>query len=78
VKVQKFLNASSEKKLFSRRGLLNRLTSLPQTLGRSILKEGDEIIISTMEHHSNIVPWQLIASEKKTKIKVIPIQIKEI
>ena len=37
------------------------------------LKEGDEIIISGMEHHSNIVPWQLIAEEKKAKIRVIPI-----
>jgi cysteine desulfurase/selenocysteine lyase len=43
------------------------------TWGRSNIKEGDEIIISTMEHHSNIVPWQLLAEEKKAIIKVVPI-----
>ena len=73
VKVQKFLNASSEKEIIFTRGTTESINLVAQSLGRSILKEGDEIIISAMEHHSNIVPWQLIASEKKAKIKVIPI-----
>jgi cysteine desulfurase / selenocysteine lyase len=73
IKVQKFLNASSEKEIIFTKGTTESINLVAQTLGRSILKEGDEIIISTMEHHSNIVPWQLIASEKKAKIKVIPI-----
>jgi cysteine desulfurase/selenocysteine lyase len=73
IKVQKFINASSEKEIIFTKGTTESINLVAQTLGRSILKEGDEIIISTMEHHSNIVPWQLIASEKKAKIKVIPI-----
>src|ERR1035437_9345524 len=73
IKVQKFLNASSEKEIIFTRGTTESINLVAQTLGRSILKEGDEIIISGMEHHSNIVPWQLIASEKKAKIRVIPI-----
>ena len=73
ITVQKFLNASSEKEIIFTRGTTESINLVAQTLGRTILKEGDEIIISTMEHHSNIVPWQLIALEKKAKIKVIPI-----
>ena len=73
LKVQKFINASSEKEIIFTKGTTESINLVAQTLGRSILMEGDEIIISTMEHHSNIVPWQLIALEKKAKIKVIPI-----
>ena len=73
IRVQKFINASSEKEIIFTRGTTESINLVAQTLGRSILKEGDEIIISTMEHHSNIVPWQLIAAEKKAKIKIIPI-----
>jgi len=43
------------------------------TWGRKNIQEGDEIIISTMEHHSNIVPWQILCEEKKAVLKVIPI-----
>jgi cysteine desulfurase/selenocysteine lyase len=73
IKIQKFINAPSEKEIIFTRGTTESINLVAQTLGRSILKEGDEIIISAMEHHSNIVPWQLIAAEKKAKIKVIPI-----
>jgi cysteine desulfurase/selenocysteine lyase len=73
IKVQKYLNASSEKEIIFTRGTTESINLVAQSLGRLILEEGDEIIISTMEHHSNIVPWQLIAAEKKAKIRVIPI-----
>ena len=73
VKVQKYLDASSEKEIIFTKGTTESINLVAQTLGRSTLKEGDEIIISAMEHHSNIVPWQMIASEKKAKIRVIPI-----
>src|ERR1035437_10209438 len=73
VKVQKFINASSEKEIIFTRGTTESINLVAQSYGRSNLKEGDEIIISGMEHHSNIVPWQLIAEEKKAKIRVIPI-----
>ncbi|MDR3667988.1 MAG: cysteine desulfurase [Ignavibacteriaceae bacterium] len=73
IKVQKFINATSEKEIIFTRGTTESINLAAQSFGRSILEEGDEIIISTMEHHSNIVPWQLIAAEKKAVIKVIPI-----
>jgi cysteine desulfurase/selenocysteine lyase len=73
VKIQKFINASSEKEIIFTRGTTESINLVAQTYGRSVLNEGDEIIISAMEHHSNIVPWQLIAKEKKAIIKVIPI-----
>jgi cysteine desulfurase / selenocysteine lyase len=72
-KVQKFLNAPSEKEIIFTRGTTESINLVAQSYGRANLREGDEIIISAMEHHSNIVPWQLIASEKKAQIKVIPI-----
>jgi cysteine desulfurase / selenocysteine lyase len=73
IKVQKFVNASSEKEIIFTRGTTESINLVAQSFGRSNLQEGDEIIISGMEHHSNIVPWQLIAEEKKAKIRVIPI-----
>ena len=52
---------------------LKELNLVANSFGKSHLNEGDEIIISAMEHHSNIVPWQLLASEKKLNLKIIPI-----
>ena len=73
IKIQKFINAPSEKEIIFTRGTTESINLVAQSFGRSVLNEGDEIIISAMEHHSNIVPWQLIAKEKKAVIKVIPI-----
>ncbi len=72
-KIQKYLNAESEKEIIFTRGTTEAINLVANSYGRSHLNEGDEIIISTMEHHSNIVPWQLLASEKKLNLKVIPI-----
>ncbi len=73
IKVKNFINASSEKEIIFTRGATESINLVASSFGRSNLKEGDEIIISGMEHHSNIVPWQLIAAEKKAVLKVIPI-----
>ncbi|MFZ0455980.1 MAG: aminotransferase class V-fold PLP-dependent enzyme, partial [Ignavibacteriaceae bacterium] len=73
IKVKKFINASSEKEIIFTRGATESINLVAGSFGRNNLNEGDEIIISGMEHHSNIVPWQLIAAEKKAIIKVIPI-----
>ncbi len=73
IKVKNFINASSEKEIIFTRGATESLNLVASSFGRDNLNEGDEIIISGMEHHSNIVPWQLIAAEKKAVIKVIPI-----
>ena len=73
LKVMNFINAASEKEIIFTRGATESINLVANSFGRNNLKEGDEIIISAMEHHSNIVPWQLIAAEKKALIKVIPI-----
>jgi cysteine desulfurase/selenocysteine lyase len=73
VKVKEFINASSEKEIIFTKGTTESINLVANSFGRSNLKEGDEIIISIMEHHSNIVPWQFLCNEKKSKLKIIPI-----
>ncbi len=73
IKVKNFINAASEKEIIFTRGTTESINLVSNSFGRSNIKEGDEIIISNMEHHSNIVPWQLICNEKKAKLKIIPI-----
>jgi cysteine desulfurase/selenocysteine lyase len=73
VKIQKFLNAASEKEIIFTSGTTASINMVAQTFGRQNIGEGDEIIISHMEHHSNIVPWQLLVKEKKAVLKIIPI-----
>ncbi len=70
---QKFINASSEQEIIFTRGVTEGINLVASSYGRAFLNEGDEIVISGLEHHSNIVPWQLIAEERKAKIKVIPV-----
>ena len=73
IKVRDFLNAGSEKEIIFVRGATEAINLVAQTLGRSTLKAGDEIIISTMEHHSNIVPWQILCEQTGAVLRVIPI-----
>ena len=73
IKVKNFINAASEKEIIFTSGTTESINLVANSFGRSNLKEGDEIIISNMEHHSNIVPWQFICNEKKAKLKIIPI-----
>jgi len=68
-----FIHAASSEEIIFTRGVTEGINLVAATYGRAFLNEGDEIIISTIEHHSNIVPWQLVAEEKKAKIKVIPV-----
>jgi len=71
--VQQFLGASSREEIIFTRGATEGINLVAYTWGRENLKQGDEVIISTMEHHSNIVPWQIICEEKGALLKVIPI-----
>ena len=71
--VQKFINASSSEEIIFTRGTTEGINLVAYTWGRKNIHEGDEIIVSTMEHHSNIVPWQILCDEKKAVLKVIPI-----
>ena len=73
IKIKKFINALGKNEIIFTRGATESINLIAQTYGRVNLNEGDEVIISEMEHHSNIVPWQLICNEKKAKLKVIPI-----
>ena len=68
-----FINAASAEEIIFTRGATEGINLVAYTWGRKNLHEGDEIIISGMEHHSNIVPWQIVCEEKKAILKVIPI-----
>jgi cysteine desulfurase/selenocysteine lyase len=71
-KVRSFLNAPSTKQIIWTRGTTESINLVAQTYGRQHVHAGDEILLSAMEHHSNIVPWQLLAEERGAKIRVIP------
>lgn len=72
-KVAKFINAPSKDCIVFTRGTTEAINSVAYSWGWANLKEGDEILLTEMEHHSNIVPWQLIAERTGAKIKVVPI-----
>ncbi len=71
--VARFLGAPSEKDIVFVRGTTEAINLVANTYGARYLKKGDEIILSTVEHHANIVPWQMIAKRKGAVIRVIPI-----
>lgn len=71
--VQQFINARFSEEIIFTRGATEGINLVAYTWGRKNIYPGDEIIISTMEHHSNIVPWQILCEEKKAVLKVIPI-----
>ena len=68
VSVQKFLNAKSPEEIIFVRNASEGLNLVAQSYGRAFLKEGDEVLITIMEHHSNLIPWQQIAKEKGAKL----------
>lgn len=70
--VQRFLNARSECEIIFTRGTTESINLLASSFVEGLMKPGDEVIVSTMEHHSNIVPWQLWANRKGIVLKVIP------
>ena len=72
-KLASFLNAPSTDQIIFTSGTTAGVNLVAQTFGRSQVGKGDQIIVSNLEHHSNIVPWQMIAEEKGAEIKVIPV-----
>ena len=70
--VQKFINARSEAEIRCTRGTTESLYLVAFSCGEAFLKEGDEVLVSVMEHHSNIVPWQMLRERKGIVLKVIP------
>ena len=70
--VQGFINAHSEAEIIFTRGTTESLNLVAFSFGEAFLKEGDEVLVSVMEHHSNIVPWQMLRERKGIVLKVIP------
>ena len=71
-----FINAAHNREIIFTRGTTEGINLIASSFGRKFLKEGDEILISAMEHHSNIVPWQMVAEQYGATLKVIPINEK--
>jgi cysteine desulfurase/selenocysteine lyase len=71
-KVQQFLNAAESREIVFVRGTTEGINLVAQSYGRPRLQAGDEIVLSTMEHHSNIVPWQILCEQTGARLRVIP------
>ncbi len=71
-KVKEFLGAAFVEEIIFTKGTTESINLVASSFGRAFLQPGDEVLITAMEHHSNIVPWQLVCEEKKAKLKVIP------
>jgi cysteine desulfurase/selenocysteine lyase len=72
-KLRRFVNAASLQEIIFVRGTTEAINLVTQSYGRAFLQEGDEVIISAMEHHSNIVPWQIVCGQVGARLRVIPI-----
>ena len=72
VKVQNFINAKESREIIFTRGTTEAINLVMHGYGRAFISEGDEIILSALEHHANIVPWQMLAQEKGAVLRVIP------
>ena len=71
-KVQSFLNAEKTSEVIFTRGTTEAINLVAQTFGRSLLREGDEVLVSELEHHSNIVPWQILCQQTGAQLVVVP------
>ncbi len=72
-KVKSFINSESSDEIIFTRGTTESINLIASSFGSKYLKRGDEVVISTMEHHSNIVPWQMICEQKGATLKIVPI-----
>lgn len=75
-KVKDFINAKSSKEIIFVRGATEAINLVAQTYGKANMKAGDEVLITAMEHHSNIVPWQMLCEQTGAVLKVAPINLK--
>lgn len=71
--VRRFISARDEKEIVFTRGTTEGINLVAQSWGRTNVREGDEIVISAIEHHSNIVPWQFLCDERKATLRIIPV-----
>lgn len=70
--VQRFVHAASDKEIVFTRGTTEAINLVAYTFGEAFVEEGDEVIVTEMEHHANIVPWQMLCERKKALLKVVP------
>jgi cysteine desulfurase/selenocysteine lyase len=75
-KIQQFINAPKQEQIIFTKGTTDGINLVANSFGKRFIKEGDEVIISALEHHSNIVPWQILCEDRGAKLKVIPINQK--
>ena len=68
-----YINASKKHELIFTKGTTDAINLVASAYGRKFVEEGDEIIVSALEHHSNLVPWQMLCEEKKAKLKIVPV-----
>jgi cysteine desulfurase/selenocysteine lyase len=73
IKVKEFINAASEREIIFTRGTTEAINLIAYSYGQNNVNAGDEVIISEMEHHANIVPWQVLCEKKNAVLKVIPV-----
>ena len=71
--VRRFINAKSTSEIIFTRGTTESINLLAFSFGEAFVKTGDEIVVTEMEHHSNIVPWQMLCERKGARLKVVPI-----
>jgi cysteine desulfurase/selenocysteine lyase len=71
--VQRFINAREDREIVFTRGATDAINLVASSWGRANLSEGDEVVVSWLEHHSNIVPWQMLRQEKGIVLKVVPV-----
>ena len=76
IRVKDFIGASSAKEIVFTKGTTDSINLLAFSFGETFIEKGDEIIVSELEHHSNIVPWQMLCERKKAKLRVIPVNDK--
>src|SRR6185437_12322037 len=72
-KIRRFVNAASTNEIIFVRGTTEGLNLVAKSYGRQNIKASDEVVISGLEHHSNIVPWQMLCNEKQAHLRVVPI-----
>ncbi len=72
--ITRYINASKKQEVIFTKGTTESVNLVASTFGRNVLKKGDEVLITAMEHHSNLVPWQMICYEKEAKLEGSPFQ----
>jgi cysteine desulfurase / selenocysteine lyase len=75
-KVRRFINAADDREIIFVRGATEGINLVAQSYGRAHVGSGDEVVISAMEHHSNIVPWQMLCEEKGARLRVVPMNLR--